>query len=182
MNEEPSQFVGAFVFVDPRGSEFLDERADQRKRTIGTPIRPTYTRAVAAKCLRCEQPLERLDGAGDIRFWRCLHCTRDYAEKGGQLTDRWLSPISLILYGIIFSRHPQNDAEHIADQFINNANNTRDRLILIVTEIREELAHPKQRVRDILRLQYEETEVSEADVREFLERVADRIALSLAPR
>ena len=90
--------------------------------------------------------------------------------------DRWLSPISLVLYGIIFSRHPQTDAAQITDHFI--AGHTRETLALIVDDIREELARPKQRVRDILPLAC--AEVGESDVREFLALVGDRIAAVLA--
>jgi hypothetical protein len=123
-------------------------------------------------CLRCERPLDRLERAEDIQFWRCTHCQRDYAEHGAALTDRWLSPLSLVLYGILFSKRPQDDAARVVGQLAHLTDDERAR---IVTEIREELAHPKQRVRDILPLAYGETVVTEDDVRAFLAAAADQL-------
>jgi hypothetical protein len=90
--------------------------------------------------------------------------------------------MSSALYGIIFSRHPQNDADRIAEQLVNDDGSTREWLDLIVADIREELARPKQRVREVLPLAHDESVVSEADVREFLARVADRITEALQTR
>ena len=91
------------------------------------------------------------------------------------------SSIAVALYGIIFSHHPQDDAEHIARKLVSDIE-SRDRLAQLVADIREELARPKQRARDILPLASQESEVSEADVREFLALVADRLDAALADR
>ena len=128
---------------------------------------------MAVSCLRCDGPLERLERAAEIQFWRCTHCQRDYAERAGELTDRWVSPLSIVLYGIIFSHRPQDDASHIARQLLDADHLGEEKLRRIVAEIREELARAKQQVRNILPLAHDD--VTEADVREFLARVADEL-------
>lgn len=140
------------------------------------------------QCLRCGEALRELDGPEGIRFFRCAPCKRDYALRpGGNLVDRWLSPISLVLYPIIYSTRPQDDVERVVRMLRTPCEEDRDdldeeseedhraKVATIVSDIRAELARPTQRVRDILELQSDEQVVTEADVREFLREVADRL-------
>ncbi len=123
----------------------------------------------ARQCLRCEGV--KLEGAPSIRFFRCPQCGRQYALKGnGALVDRWLSPISLVLYPILFSARPQDDGGRVVEMFLDRSARPH-----IVSEIRAELARPTQRVRDILDLR---EGVTEQDVRDFLSAVADGLVTS----
>lgn len=72
-------------------------------------------------CLRCETVKLRVipKSTQEITFYECPSCSRHFAQKLGQgLCDRWLSPISLVLYGIIFERYPQDAYQRIAEQFL----------------------------------------------------------------
>lgn len=123
----------------------------------------------AQYCLRCKSAeLEVLPLSNErITFFQCPECQRQFAQTPGKgLAERWLGPISLVLYGTIFSECPQDRAESIAAYF--RQHETPERCEWIVSEIRQELAHPTQQVRDIL-----DQPQSEADLREFLQRVAD---------
>ena len=102
----------------------------------------------------------------------CSLCPAQYTRSSdGSLTDRWLSPISLVLYFIIFSKDPREDVPRAIENI--RQNHSAELLSNIVSDIRRELDEPKQRVRDILNLMAPEELVSEADVREFLGLVAD---------
>ncbi len=122
-------------------------------------------------CLRCTAvPLEPLAGAEGIAFFECPNCSRRYSRRdGGVLTDKWGSPISLALYPIIFTKHPQDDADRVAKLVLES--DTRQEQKRLVSEIREELARPTQPVSAIL----SGLMGTEEDVREFLRMVADRI-------
>lgn len=113
-----------------------------------------------------------VDPGGGLQFFRCGACRRDYALRSpGQLVDRWRSPLSLVLYPIIYSTDPRADAGKVVKMFAGHLGVSE-----IVSDIRAELSKPTQRVRDIHRLEAPETVVSEADVREFLRLVAEGLA------
>jgi hypothetical protein len=125
-------------------------------------------------CLRCDgvtiEPLESPDG---IEFFRCPSCLRNYARRAGMgLTDRWMSPISLVLYAVIFETDPCSSADRVARAFL--AKKTPEHLRRIVDDIRDELARPKQRVRDILKLR-----ANEVELREYLRCVADLVEAAI---
>ncbi len=106
-------------------------------------------------------------------FFRCCRCERQYAVASDHtLLDRWPSPLTLPLYSIIFAHHPQDDASRVAMQL--NEKTPAERRV-IVAEIREELANPKQKVHLIHDLA--DKDVTEQDVREFLRLVADMTTL-----
>lgn len=126
-----------------------------------------------AKCLRCNDQSLRLlsDSTAEITFYECPQCGRHYAKKPGEeLHDRWLSPISLVLYLVIFHRDPREHIDRIADLFIKQRN--RDELSTIVHEIDWELKEPTQCVSEILDLVHAP---SEEIVREFLRGVSVRL-------
>jgi hypothetical protein len=126
-----------------------------------------------AACLRCQSTeLKILPSPEGITFYQCPSCRRQFAQKPGKsLTERWLGPLSLVLYPVIFSEQPQDDALRVATML--RSQQTADRLAIIVSEIRSEIAHPTQNVRDILDLG-----ASEKDLREYLSRVAEILSTS----
>jgi hypothetical protein len=126
---------------------------------------------MAATCLRCDNvALEPREAAPSLEFFQCPNCKRSYARAQGQeLTERWMGPLSLVLYGVLFEQHPAGKAEEIARQFLDQRSPAD--LRLIVQGIRDELARPTQKVRDIL----PGMAGSEAELREFLRRFADTV-------
>jgi hypothetical protein len=130
-----------------------------------------------AACLRCQlTELKILPSPEGITFYQCPSCGRQFAQKPGKsLIERWLGPLSLVLHPVIFSEQPQDDALRVATML--RSQQTADRRAIIVSEIRSEIAHPTQNVRDILDLG-----ASEKDLREFLSGVAEILSTSsLAP-
>jgi hypothetical protein len=124
-------------------------------------------------CLRCRTVAltELSASAPDIRFYECPACGRHYALKPGKrLTFRWLHPISLALYGLIFERNPVPRAEADAEATVKQGSSTPEELQRMVDEIRLELNEPTQQVRDIL-----DCQASEEQLREFLRRYADHL-------
>jgi hypothetical protein len=118
------------------------------------------------RCPRCGRVLTRTESYSSIRFFECVPCRRAYARQSGQgLHERWLGPLSLVLYGVIFEKRPQDAATRIAALYVDDPR--RDEL---VAEIRLELRQPSQSVREILDLR-----ASETDLREFLALVADEL-------
>jgi hypothetical protein len=98
----------------------------------------------------------------------------------GRLVERWVGPIGLVLYPIIFSEKPQAEAGRIAAElYAASQPGTRsilrsltcDELRNLLAELRLELEHPSQRVQDILSL-----EKAEVDLREYLALVAKGLA------
>ena len=101
-----------------------------------------------AMCLRCSKV--ELIPCGpfghEIEFFDCPACHRRYARKpGGSLTFRWLHPISLVLYEILFDSNPLERLEKSG-----GPSEPPEVLLRIVEEIELELTHPTQQVRDIL--------------------------------
>lgn len=130
---------------------------------------------MSALCLYCPSiPLELLPETNEqIAFYRCPRCQREFAQCPGQsLTTRWRGALSLVLYGVIFSQHPQERAIPLADMLCNQK--SIQELQWIVDEIRLELATPTHQVKDTLDLV-----ASEEDLRDFLASVADRISTRL---
>lgn len=84
------------------------------------------------------------------------------------MTARWLGPLSLTLYGVLFKERPQAEAARIAAMINGKHTESRD---LFLREIRAELASPSQPVRDIL----PGMTATEEDLREFLRLVADAL-------
>jgi transposase-like protein len=121
-------------------------------------------------CLRCKTTeLIALPSPQNISFFECPKCHRTFARKaGGALSFRWLHPISLVLYPVIFEGEPGQSCERVAEMFATQKSS--EQIKLIVQEIRLELDDPTQQVRDIL-----ECRASEEDLRKYLRCVADRL-------
>jgi hypothetical protein len=126
---------------------------------------------MAVACLRCDNvALEPCDAAPSIEFFQCPNCKRRSARALGQeLTERWTGPLSLVLYSVLFDRHPAERAAEVARHFLDGRSPAEVRLT--VEDIREELARPKQKVRDIL----PGMPARETELREFLRRFADLV-------
>ena len=102
-------------------------------------------------CLRCDTvALRALPGSGEgVSFYECPVCLRHYSQKqGGSLTYRWLNPISLALYGVLFEREPLRYVQRSTQQLLRGR--TQDEVSTMVREIEQELGHPTQQVREIL--------------------------------
>ena len=121
-------------------------------------------------CLRCKTiALQQIERHPGIRFFSCSECGRHYAlEPGKQLTFRWLHPVTLALYAVLFDANPVERASSVAQEFVNQR--SMEKLTRMVQEIRLELEEPTQQVRDSL-----DCVASEADLRTYLAAFCDEI-------
>jgi transposase-like protein len=120
-------------------------------------------------CLRCEtSQLTVLPESNDqATFYECPSCHRNFAQEPGRgLCDRWLSPISLVLYGVQLEPKPQANYQRVAQSLLHDR--SREEIAWMVEEIEHELRKPTQQVRDILSLPHDEE-----DLRDFLRLVVD---------
>ena len=130
-------------------------------------IENSSSSAITQKCPRCvDVELSLLPAStNDIAFFECPSCHRQYAQKPGHpLVYRWLHPVSLPLYTVLFDSEPILKAQSVAQGLANSR--SRETLARIIDEIELELRHPTQNVRDILG-----NYASEEKCREFLEAV-----------
>ena len=120
-------------------------------------------------CLRCKTvPLQDLPSPEGIRFFECPQCQRHYAKKpGGSLTFRWLHPITVALYGVIFDRNPVPRAGEVAASLAGEPAEWRAALL---REIVLELADPTQDLAHTLDLA-----APDAVLRDFLRELASRL-------
>ncbi len=129
------------------------------------------------KCLRCKT-IELIESPrGGQPFYICPECQREFMlNKHGRLHERWLSPLSLVLYAALYP--PLSDekviriAENLVEPNIDGKKRTPEEINYIITEIRLELDHPTQRLQDILPGLDEHPE---EDLREFVRKVADEL-------
>jgi hypothetical protein len=123
-------------------------------------------------CLRCKTvTLDILEPSSEVTFYRCPRCERHYAQQPGKgLVDRWLSPASLALYGVIY----EPDAIMHAPRIARDLASTRDRASIeaLAREIQLELDEPTQRVTEILDMAAPKTE---EHLRKFLGLVAEHL-------
>jgi hypothetical protein len=125
-------------------------------------------------CLRCAVPLSPTGQADPLRFRRCPRCGRAFTERAdGTLVERWLGPLSVALYGVIFDPRPQEPAR------VRAIMNGLDHLDTeqIAAEIRLELDHPTQPIAEIVG----PMRAGEDDLREFLRLLADELERRAAP-
>jgi len=126
-------------------------------------------------CLRCATTTLRVlpESSHEMAFYECPSCLRHFARKeGGSLTYRWLHPVSVALYGVLFEREPLEHAQQIAEMLVRNR--PPEKIASLVEEIELELEHPTQQVRDII-----ENVASEAKCRAFLAAVVHRLRAAL---
>jgi hypothetical protein len=124
-------------------------------------------------CLRCKTVrLSKLPESNDeSAFFECPNCGRRFSRiKDGNLVERWLSPISLLLYFIIFSRKPVQEVDRVVAHLLAVEQWPREKLDEIIKEVTLELEEPTQQVREILDLK-----ASEEDVRAYLRVMVERL-------
>jgi hypothetical protein len=86
------------------------------------------------------------------------------------LVDRWLSPVSLALYGVIYEPDAIPHAARIAEQLASGKD--RASIARLAREIQRELDEPTQPVAEILDMVAAKSEES---LREFLRVVVERL-------
>lgn len=125
-------------------------------------------------CLRCKTvPLHDLPSPEGIRFLGCPQCLRHYAKKPDRpMTFRWLHPITVALYGVIFDRNPVPRAGQVAESLASEPAEWRAALL---REIVLELADPTQDLADTLDLA-----APDAVLRDFLRELATRLETASA--
>ena len=125
-------------------------------------------------CLRCKTvPLHDLPSPEGIRFLECPRCKRHYAKKPDRpMTFRWLHPITVALYGVIFDRNPVPRAGQVAESLASEPAEWRAALL---REIVLELADPTQDLADTLDLA-----APDAVLRDFLRELATRLETASA--
>lgn len=122
-------------------------------------------------CFRCTGVSLRSlpESSSEIEFLECPSCRRSYARPaGGPLTYRWLHPITVALYGVIFDEDPLPRAESAADDLCRTR--SPDELRMLVREIELELKEPTHQVRDALG-----NRATEEKCREYLRALVARI-------
>jgi hypothetical protein len=125
------------------------------------------------RCLRCEDSILTItDKAPGMRFYVCPKCERRYAkgkETGGRLVFRWLHPISVALYAVIFSPEPLTEVARVAELLLSESPQWQR---VFVHEVELELRKPTQAIRDM----HSGMLGSEQELRDFLRLVAGRLA------
>ncbi len=111
-----------------------------------------------------------------IEFYVCKHCHSQYAKKPGQvLHDRWLMPLSLVLYPVVLEKEPEEFAAHAAKEISANKNLDID---ILKEHIWDEVNHPKQKVSQILNFTYPD----EKKLRAYLKKVYNALDESIQLR
>lgn len=110
-------------------------------------------------------------------FYVCRGCARRFRlTSAGGFVERWGGPLSLVLYPVIFSKNPQEQARQIGESLCGSTREgersifrrfSLEHLKLIQLEIANELQNPTQGVKQIL-----DCRASEADLRKYLTAVA----------
>jgi hypothetical protein len=123
------------------------------------------------KCYRCGGKLVDVtpEDVKQIRFHSCSECHAAYTEnEEGRLHDRWLMPITIPLYSVIFDKEPLLRVDQVVSDIVSRDKRFRD---LLVIEIAEELRSPRQKISDIHKFKYPD----EDNLRKFLRLVLERI-------
>ncbi len=89
-------------------------------------------------------------------------------KPGQHLTFRWLHPISLALYDVLFDHAPTKRVAEVAAAFVERLP-AKEREAF-VREIQLELNEPTQQVRDIL-----DCRASEQELRDYLRRFCEHL-------
>ena|SRR5215213_613861 len=127
-------------------------------------------------CLRCPGVtlIPSLEESTDtITFLQCPSCHRPYKKRPGTpLTYRWLHPVTIALYWVIFEDEPVLRAESIAEDLVRGG--PSDELLEMIEEIELELDQPTQPVRDAL-----ENRATEEKCREYLRALVSHVRARL---
>lgn len=123
-------------------------------------------------CLRCQTPLENVTPTSteQVRFFSCPHCHCQYTQnEQGRLFDRWLMPLTVPLYMILFEKEPLTCIERVASFVMEKPSEYRK---VLLEHIDAELSLPTQRLSDIHKFSY----ANEQQLREFLAKLRATIA------
>ena len=123
------------------------------------------------RCYRCDAILDRdPSSASSLSFYECSKCHSRYAKSNNtDLHDRWGMPLTIPLYSVIFDSDPSIRVDEVLDSLRRDH---RDLLPILVEEIREELANPRQEVSQI----YDFAHATEVQLRDFLAKIAEKIS------
>ena len=107
------------------------------------------------RCYRCHEVLEPDGSSKGLSFWKCQPCNWGFTRhEDGELTERWMGPLSLVLYGVMFDEEPVKSVDRVEAHLITDQ---------LLDEISAELANPRQKVSRILT-----SRATEDATREFL--------------
>ncbi|MBV1907982.1 MAG: TTC39/IML2 family protein [Kangiellaceae bacterium] len=124
-------------------------------------------------CYRCKNELKDItpQGLDTINFFSCEKCGCQYAKTNeSELHDRWLMPLTLPLYEVIYEKQPLNKI----DRVMNSINKKKEAFKLILAEhIESELQNPKQKISQIHQFQYPDEE----KLRHFLAEILNRLTI-----
>ncbi len=123
-------------------------------------------------CFRCNNDLVITDEHNTITFYKCDICKRGYAKSAGKsLTDRWLSPISIVIYDIIYVKQKVSDkiVEGNAMRFLKRLD--KEKMEALIEDIDDEINNPKQKLVDMLDLKGTTEEIA----RDYLRRLSIEI-------
>jgi hypothetical protein len=110
----------------------------------------------------------------EIEFFNCPVCQRNYARNPGRsLTFRWLHPISLVLYPILFDINLVGQARDLL-QAGQQPPNQPEAARRMIEEIELELTQPTQQVRDII-----DNPQTEEQCRQFLREYVANVRTAL---
>lgn len=122
-------------------------------------------------CYRCQSPLLETTPGGvtDIQFFSCESCYSQYAQKPGEdLHDRWLMPLTLPLYFVIYDKEPSEKVDYVAQELLRKK---PEYLATLIEHIQDELDTPKQKLSQI----HSYVHPDEAKLRVFLAQVKDAL-------
>ena len=122
-------------------------------------------------CFRCSSNLEDVtpEDSNGIKFYSCKSCSSQYSENiEGRLFDRWLMPITIPLYCLIFEDDHKSKVEDILNSIMKEK---KSNINILVKHISDELENPKQRISDIHNFEH----LSEENLREFLKLLLNGI-------
>jgi len=110
---------------------------------------PSYVLDAMEKCIRCTRVLAKAPNqSAEVEFYVCEQCQSHYAKKPGQaLHDRWLMPLSVVLYPVLFDKEPCSKAASVAKSILQSG---AIDIARVKEHILDEIKVPKQKVSQIL--------------------------------
>lgn len=130
--------------------------------------------SITETCFRCGSTLDDntpSPDTGKINFYFCKNCRSAYAKGPGEkLHDRWLMPLSVVLYPVIFADDPCAHAARVARLFIERKGCDIARL---KQHILDEIQNPKQQVSQILNFVFPDEQL----LRKYLIEVVENLEM-----
>ena len=126
-------------------------------------------------CPRCDNGvlLPQQDSPEGVTFYRCDQCDWQFTQGTGEsVHDRWLSPLSIVLYSQIFEPNPETTAEKNARLIVEQ---NAELIPTILEEIERELQSPTQQVSEILDLVFKDETKLRSHLRELAKHLRSAI-------